>query len=324
MEQKTYLPEGKALYAASKHRNGRADTGDVIDLMHDGVIIEGKCILCDSEMNLYVDFGYAKGIIPGSECVFSPLKTPVKEIAVISKVGRPVCFKVKGLMPGGKETENIKEKIGMDASAPLFLLSRREAQKECMENYVASLSPGDIIDARVTHLENFGCFVDIGCGIISLLSIDTVSVSRISHPKERFYIGQDIKVVVKSGLNEYGQITITHKELLGTWEQNAAAFSVGQTAVGIVRSIESYGVFVELAPNFAGLAELKDGVEEGQSAAVFIKNMIPEKMKVKLVIIDSYPGSKEIRPFRYYAEGTHIDRWRYSPQNCVKTVETVF
>ena len=42
------------------------------------------------------------------------------------------------------------------------------------------------------------------------------------------------------------------KELLGTWLENAAAFAAGETVVGLVRSVEPYGVFVELAPNLAG------------------------------------------------------------------------
>ena len=75
---------------------------------------------------------------------------------------------------------------------------------------------------------------------MSLLSIDCISVSRISHPSDRFRAGDRIKVVVKSIDRENGRIFVTHKELLGTWEQNAALFSPGQTVTGIVRSIEDY------------------------------------------------------------------------------------
>ena len=40
---------------------------------------------------------------------------------------------------------------------------------------------------------------------------------------------------------------------------------------GIVRSVEPYGIFVELAPNLAGLAEVADNVHNGQQASVYIK-----------------------------------------------------
>ena len=65
----------------------------------------------------------------------------------------------------------------------------------------------------------------------------------------------DIKAVIKSVEN--GRISLSHKELLGTWEENAERFCAGETVSGIIRSVENYGAFVELTPNLAGLAETK-------------------------------------------------------------------
>ena len=69
-------------------------------------------------------------------------------------------------------------------------------------------------------MEPFGAFVDIGCGIVSLMSIDCISVSRILHPKDRFFVGMPIKAAVKSIDYDSGRIYMTHKELLGTWKEN--------------------------------------------------------------------------------------------------------
>ena len=41
-------------------------------------------------------------------------------------------------------------------------------------------SPDDILPCIVTHIEPFGAFCDVGCGISALLPIDCMSVSRIS------------------------------------------------------------------------------------------------------------------------------------------------
>ena len=103
--------------------------------------------------------------------------------------------------------------------------------------------------------------------------------------------------------------------------------------MGKIRSIESYGIFIELAPNLAGLAELNGGkntplrVSVGDTAAVFIKSMIPERMKVKLVIIDSYPSDAPPEPLTYYInpqKTSHIDYWEYSPACSTRLVETIF
>ena len=305
-----YKPEG-ALSTLSENREYFYSVNTLEKAAASGRILEAAVILCDSALSLHVDLGCMKGIIPKEEALLSLCGEEVKDIAVITRVGKSVAFKILGF------EERNGEKIA--------ILSRRAAQKDCLENFLMTLIPGDVIDARVTHLEPFGAFVDIGCGIISLISIDCISISRISHPSDRFYTGMPIKAVIKSIDYDTGRIYVTHKELLGTWEENVAGIEIGQTVAGIVRSIEPYGIFVELSPNLAGLAEYREGIEVGQRAAVYIKNIIPEKMKIKLVLVDAYhaPGSAE-RHFHYNETSTHIDRWVYSPAVCEKTIETIF
>ena len=123
---------------------------------------------------------------------------------------------------------------------------------------------------------------------------------------------------------ENGRITLSHKELLGTWEENAAAFAPGETVAGTVRSVEPYGVFVELAPNLAGLAEPKDGVSPGQQASVFIKSIVPSRMKIKLIIIETFDGQYQPEPPRYYFSGDHLERFQYSPDGCDRKIESLF
>ena len=278
-----------------------------------GVILEGRVLLCDAFMNLHIEFrSGVRGIIPKDECQYSEQDEEIKDIAILTRVGKIVCFKVIGFKEDGERR--------------VAVLSRRQAQMECKEYYVDTLQSGDIIPARVTHLEHFGAFLDIGCGIVSLLSIDTISVSRISHPSERLSVGGLIYTVVR-GIDERGRICVSERELLGTWEENALLFSEGETVEGIIRSIEDYGVFVELMPNLAGLAEYREDVFPGQSCAVYIKSIIPEKMKIKLIIIDVGDSSAKKTPLRYFVDvdnTSHIDFWKYSPDGAKKLVETTF
>ena len=204
----------------------------------------------------------------------------------------------------------------------IFILSRKKAQEECLREYVSRLVPGDVIPAKVTHLEPFGAFVDIGCGISSLIPIDRISVSRISHPSDRFFNGQDIFAVVIEKKDD--RICLSHKELLGTWEENAQMFSPGETVGGVVRSVENYGIFIELAPNLAGLAESREGVIPGQAASVYIKALIPDKMKVKLIIVDVFENKVFPSKINYFINSGKIDKWVYSTENCEKNIYTDF
>ena len=280
--------------------------------MREGRILESMALMCDEDMDLTVDLHGIRGIIPKEEIAYHQDGALIKDIAVITRVGKPVCFKVMGF---GRD----------ERGRSVAFLSRRLAQLECMNSFLMDLIPGDIIDARITHMEQFGAFVDVGCGIVSLLSVDCISVSRIAHPRDRFKLGMQIRAVIKSIDRDTGRIYVTHKELLGTWEENAERFSVGQTVAGIIRSIEDYGVFVELTPNLAGLAECREDVEVGACAAVYIKNIIPERMKFKLVIVDAqFNGTTIFEPEYYVGERLHIDRWDYSPKQCAKKVFTEF
>ncbi len=318
MNNNHFMPEGNLIYS-QKNLSYISNLSGIERAMNENKTLEARVTMCDSDLNLHVDLCGIEGIIPKEECLLTSDGESIKDIAIITRVGKPVCFKVMSI-----EQRN---------DTFCAILSRRMAQLECKNFYLSSLLPGDIIDATVTHLDTFGAFVDIGCGNISLLSIDCISVSRISHPSNRLFVGQKIKVVVKLNDIESGRIYVTLKELLGTWEENASNFSVGQTVSGIIRSIENYGVFVELAPNLAGLAELKDdrplfyNLEIGEAVSVYIKSIIPEKMKIKLVLIDASGEKTSTTPIRYYINTNntaHIDTWQYSPDYCIKTIETVF
>ena len=303
-----FLPEGKLI----NNRENLACLSSIRSLreaIYTQKILEAPAVVCDSYHNLTVELGSFRGIIPREEGALGIRDGSVRDIAVISRVNRPVCFVV---------TDIKTDQSGREYA----VLSREKAQKMCLESYISTLNKGDIVNARITHLESFGAFADIGCGIVALMPIDSISVSRIEHPKERFYAGMDIKAVIKS--IENGRISLSHKELLGTWEQNAVNFRAGETVSGIVRSVENYGAFVELAPNLAGLAESKEGVKTGQQASVYIKSIIPEKMKIKLIIIDTFDSRRSPSPPEYFFEGNHISRFLYSPEGCKKVVETVF
>ena len=303
-----FYPEGW-LIDTPENKSAMQNFSTLSDACREGRLLEGRAIVCDSGHNLIVDLGCMHGIIPREEGALGIKEGRVRDIAVISRVNRPVCFFITGFQKDSKGNQTA-------------LLSRRAAQQKCTEEYIDKLTPGDIIRAKITHLESFGAFADIGCGIVSLLPIDTISVSRIEHPRERFRVGMDIKAVVKS--IENGRVSLTHKELLGTWEENVSQFSTGETVAGIVRSVEEYGAFVELTPNLAGLAECKEGVSAGQQASVYIKNIIPGKMKIKLIIIDSFDYEYSPSPPKYFINANHIDRFIYSPQNADKLVETIF
>lgn len=299
---------------AAENRQYCANLQGLETAMAEDRILEAVVGLCDCQtMALTLDLGGIRAVLPREELLYPWDGRPIRDIAAITRVGKPVQFKIQRILHN--------ERGEMTA-----YLSRRLAQEECIRQSLAHRCPGDLLPIRVTHLEPFGAFADVGCGVISLLPIDAISVSRISHPRDRFHPGQFLPALIRQIDTAAGRITLTHKELLGTWSENAAMFAPFQTVPGIVRSVEEYGIFVELAPNLAGLAEYRADVTPGEGYSVYIKSITPERMKVKLTLIDPIePSRADPTPLRYFFPASdHMAYWRYSPENCIRRIETAF
>lgn len=271
-----------------------------------GDILEARALRFGPQRALHLAMGDIPLLMPYEACADGAAEGKVRDIALITRVGRPVCFMVTRVPETGP-----------------VLVSRTLAQQRCKKAYLDALQPGDTLPCRVTHIEPFGAFCDVGCGIAALLPIDCMSVSRIASPADRVAAGQDILCAVKSRDAE-GRLVLTMRELLGTWQQNAERFAPGETVVGVVRSVEEYGVFVELAPNLAGLAEPAEGLRPGQMVSVYIKSIVPQRMKIKLVILRAWEEEGFRFPLRYAVQGGHIDRWAFSPPEASRHIETVF
>ncbi len=295
-----FFPEGTLIHTY-ENKKALSSLAGLEKAMAEETVLEARATLCDRDFNLIFSLGGMRAVMPREEVSLVENGGTVRDIAVITRVGKPCAFLIDRI-----ETR----------AEPILFLSRKRAQEKCLREKLDALEDGDILSAKVTHFEPFGAFCDIGCGIASLLSIDCISVSRIWHPSDRFRLGENIYCAVKGRdevcLGSRGRICLTHKELLGTWAQNAEKFEAGQTVVGIIRSIEHYGIFIELTPNLAGLAEWRADVKVGDGCAVYIKSIIPAKRKIKLVIIDTFRPSEGQIPTEYYLTEGSVRDFEYT------------
>lgn len=293
MHRNTYLPEGCGALLPEK-----LSLSALQECVKEETVWEGVVIRCDSSRNLHVQAGGYSGVIPREEVVHPYITGSERDIAILSRVGRRVCFTVTG--------------VEVDAGGrPHLTLSRRNAQEQAIHWLLEHASVGDILPACVTHLAAFGAFVDLGCGFISLIPLENISYARVSHPKQRFQVGQEILVLVTDIQQDSCRFYLSHKELLGTWLENAADFAAGETVTGIVRGIREYGTFVELSPNLSGLAEGWGHLPDGELVSVYIKSIRPEVQKVKLQIVDDLGVADRLPALRYRITDGTIKQWCY-------------
>lgn len=293
MRRTCYLPEGVGPLFPD-HQSLAA----IREAMESQTVLEGMAVRCDSRRDLHIRFGGWEGVIPRQEAAHPAISGAERDISVLSRVGKPTCFTITDISVDG-------------GGKPRLLLSRRRAQEQAMAWLLENAVPGAVIPARVTHLASFGAFVDIGCGVISLIPLACLSVSRVSHPRDRLAPDQDVLAVVTAVDRDRRRFSLSQKELLGTWLENAADFATGDTVPGVVRSVQDYGVFVELAPNLSGLAEGRTAVQPGEAVAVYIKSIRPAGHKIKLQIVQNLGPAPAPGPLRYFITDGTVENWVY-------------
>ena len=293
MRRNEYLPEG-----AGPLFPDNQPLSVLQRALEDQTVLTGMAIRCDARRDLTIRFGGYEGLISRVDAIHPAISGADRDIAVLSRVGKPTCFTVAGIDVDG-------------GGRPRLTLSRRAAQEQAMAWLLENAQPDAVLPARVTHLEKFGAFVDLGCGVTSLIPLENISVARIPHPGARFRVGQDILAAVTAVDRTACRFYLSHKELLGTWLENAAAFAPGDAVEGIVRGIRDYGVFIELAANLSGLADWREDLALGDRVCVYIKSIRPESRKIKLQVIENLGPAGEPGELRYFITDGSIAGWRY-------------
>lgn len=250
MKNQKFIPEGwnstPKIYTDEQLKEAKENS----------TILEGAIKRLDKN-NAYINLGKDKtGIIPK------------EELGIYNKSNKYVQFKV----------EEIKNNT--------YILSRKAVQKDSLNWALNELKDGEMVKGIVRNIKPYGAFVEIGSGTVGLLHIEDISKARMKTPEERLKIGQKIPVVIKNINKVEKKFNLSYKEILGTWQDNIKEFKEGQTVQGIVREIAkgNKGIFIELKPNLVGMAEYQKDLEYGQKVNVYIKRIIPEKEKIKLII----------------------------------------
>lgn len=151
---------------------------------------------------------------------------------------------------------------------------------------IENINKGEIVKGTVRNIQPYGAFIRTDDGVDGLLYIEDISVARIKTPAERLKVGQKIDVVIKDIDKQENRVYFSYKEMLGTWEDNIKDIQEKTIVQGTVRETEKNrrGIFIEIKPNLIGMAEYKEGLQYGQKVDVYVKKIVKEKKKIKLII----------------------------------------
>ena len=185
--------------------------------------------------------------------------------------------------------------IEVDRARNRAILSERGAvadqRVEQKQRVLDRLDVGDILEGRVTRIEDYGVFVDIG-GAVGLAHISELSWDFVKRPADLFAIGQTVQVYVVENDRETERIQLSVRlAATGSWDQVAARFNIGQVVPATVVKLTKNHVLVRIdGPVEAGIhiAELTGRYVSQVSDIVAVGDVIP----VKILGID--PAAKRV------------------------------
>jgi small subunit ribosomal protein S1 len=175
------------------------------------------------------------------------------------------------------------------------------------------LQVGAVVQGTVTSLRDFGAFVDLG-GVEGLIHVSELGHGRVGHPSEVLKVGQVVEVqVVKvdpaapdATANARRQVGLSLKALTpDPWATAKERFPIGTTVRGVVRRLEAFGAFVEIAPGLDGLVHVsklaldrrishpRQVATVGQEVDVTVLAVDAEKRRVSLSMIEQVRQAQE-------------------------------
>lgn len=163
----------------------------------------------------------------------------------------------------GERLQVLSQKIGqtlrlriieIDRARGRLILSERAAREdERALRLWETLRPGDVLDGRVTRLEPYGAFVDIG-GVEGLVHVSELSWTRVRHPEEVVQPGDEVRVYVLAVKPHQRKVALSMKRLQpDPWAGVSERYRPGDVVDGTVTHITSFGAFVALEEGVEGL-----------------------------------------------------------------------
>jgi len=218
---------------------------------------------------LLVELGELQGFVPASQLLGLAHWTDdaEKETELARRIGDRLQLKV----------------IELDRQRNRLVFSERAVQVEKeAEELLHALKEGEVCSGRVSHLCDFGAFVDLE-GIEGLIHVSELSWRRVSHPSEVLQVGDQVEVYILGVDRSRKRIALSLKRLRpDPWKLVDEKYEVGQLVEGVITNVVDFGAFACIGDELEGLIHISE-LAEGNF--LHPRNVVKEGDVVTLRII---------------------------------------
>ena len=147
--------------------------------------------------------------------------------------------------------------VKLDKSRGNIVVSRKavlsKSRDKELANILSKIKEGDIVNAQVKSILDWGAFLDLN-GADALLHVTDLSYSRVDKPSSLLSVGQTIKAKIIKIDPETKRISCGVKQMHpDPYENLEKKYEVGKIYDGTVTKIVDYGAFVKLQEGLEGL-----------------------------------------------------------------------
>jgi small subunit ribosomal protein S1 len=263
--------------------------GELEQALAHGIAVEGV-VTGETKGGFEVQIGTVRAFCPGSQM-------DRRRGEAAAYVGQRLRFRVTKIEAGGRNIV-VSRRILLD----------EEAAEQAAQTW-ERIQVGAVLQGQVSAVRDFGAFVDLG-EVEGLIHVSELGHGRVSHPSDVLQPGQSVAVkVVKVEPGAAGsrpRIGLSLRALEpDPWATARERFAVGATVPGIVRRLEPFGAFVEIAPGLDGLVHVsklaldrrishpRQTVSIGDRVEVTVMGIDPAQRRISLSMIEQAQRARD-------------------------------
>ncbi len=194
------------------------------------------------------------------------------------------------------------EVLELDRSRKRCVLSHRKVQESerasAITESIGKLHTDMICRGKVSRIESFGAFVDLGNGLEGLLHVSNISRKRVENPNDLLSEGQEVEVKILNIQEGGKRIGLGMKQLEpDPWDNVPSRYPVDAQISGTITRLMDFGAFVELEPGLEGLLHVSqlgservrrpgDVVKVGEEVTVRVQQIDPSARRISLTRLD--------------------------------------
>ena len=176
--------------------------------------------------------------------------------------------------------------LEVDTQNRQILLSIRQLRPNPWEEIAGKWKVGDMVEAKVRRLMNFGAFVELVPDVEALLPLSELDWEPVKHPNQILKRGQTLSLKIIEFNPEEQRIVVSRKATLpDPWEEIKNSYPVGSVHLKKIVRLVDFGAFIELEKGWDGLVHISEiSSQRISSPSEVLKE--GEEVKVKVIKLD--------------------------------------